>query len=261
VHARTALTSRDSRAQATAWEILADVAIYSGDYAGTVSATGELRELAAALDDPHLAAIGVVGHALAETYLGDPRVGLELIDRFDANRCSPSDRGWLGYTRGESLSALNDAAATDAFVSAIEVATTVGNYFVASVARMALATELSRAGERDQALDTYADCLHGYLRHGNLVHALTALREIVEPLGDGGDIMSAVQLAGATFGDARRVSYGMQAERLPAIVEHLRESVDDDRFDEWWAAGAGLGLDDAVRLAAAALDRRARRAN
>ncbi len=261
VHARTALASPDRRAQATAWEIIADVAIYSGDYAGTVSATGELRELGAALDDPHLAAIGVVDHALAETYLGDPRVGLELIDRFDANRCSPSDRGWLSYTRGELLSALKDAAATDAFVSAIDVAATVGNYFVASVARMSLATELSRAGERDQALDTYADCLHGYLRHGNLVHALTALREIVEPLGDSGDIMNAIQLAAATSDDRERVSYGAQAERLPAIIEHLRESVDDDRFDEWWAAGAGLGLYDAVRLAAAALDRRARGAD
>ena len=172
-HARTALTSPDRRVQATAWEIIADVTIYSGDYAATVTATGELRELAAALEDPHLDATGVVDHALAEAFLGDPHFGLELIARFDANRCSPSDRGWLSYTRGELLSALGDPAATDAFVSAIDVAATVGNYFVASVARMSLATELSRAGERDKALDTYAECLHGYLRHGNLVHALT----------------------------------------------------------------------------------------
>ncbi len=255
-HARTALTSPDRRVQATAWEIIADVAIYSGDYAATVSATGELRELAAALDDPHLDAIAVVDHALAETFLGDPRVGLELIARFDANRCSPSDRGWLSYTRGELLSALADPASTDAFASAIEAAAAVGNYFVASVARMSLATELARAGQRAQALDAYADCLHGYLRHGNLVHALTALREIVEPLGDSGDTMTAVQLAAATFGDARRVSYGAQAERLPAVVERLRNSVGDDRFEQWWASGATLGLYDAVRLAAAALDRR-----
>ena len=90
---------------------------------------------------------------------------------------------------------------------------------------------------------------------------MTALREIVEPLGDSGDIMNAIQLAAATSDDRERVSYGAQAERLPAIIEHLRESVDDDRFDEWWAAGAGLGLYDAVRLAAAALDRRARGAD
>jgi predicted ATPase/DNA-binding winged helix-turn-helix (wHTH) protein len=255
-HARTALTSPDRRVQATAWEIIADVAIYSGDYAVTVSATGELRELAAALEDPHLDAIGIVDHALAETFLGDPQVGLELIARFDASRCSPSDRAWLSYTRGELLSTLQDPAATDAFVSAIKVAATVGNYFVASVARMSLATELSRAGERDKALDTYADCLHGYLRHGNLVHALTALREIVEPLSDSGDTMNAVQLAAATVGEARRVSYGAQAERLPTVIERLRNSVDVDRFDQWWATGASLGLYDAVRLAAAALDRR-----
>ena len=67
-HARTALTSSDRRVQATASEIIADVAIYSGDHATTVQATGELRELAAALDDPHLDAIGVVDHALAEAF-------------------------------------------------------------------------------------------------------------------------------------------------------------------------------------------------
>ena len=255
-HARTALTSQDRRVQATAWEIIADVAIYSGNYAGTIAATGELRELAAALDDPHLDVTGVVDHALAEAFLGDPHLGLELLDRFDANRCSPSDRGWLGYTRGELLSALADPAAIDGFVSAIEVAATVGNYFVASVARMSLATELSRAGERDKALDTYADCLRGYLRHGNLVHALTALREVIEPMHDSGDAMTAVQLAAATVGDARRVSYGAQAERLPVVIGQLRRSVDADRFEQWWATGAALGLYDAVRLAVAALDRR-----
>ena len=255
-HAQMALTSQDRRVQATAWEIIADVAIYSGDYPGTVSATRELRGLAAALEDPHLDATGVVDHALAEAFLGDPLLGLELIDRFDAAQCSPSDRGWLSYTRGELLSALADPAATDSYVAAMELAATVGNYFVASVARMSLATELSRAGQRDKALDAYAECLRGYQRHGNLVHALTALREIVEPLTDVGDTMTAVQLAAATYDDARRVSYGAQAKRLPVVIERLRNSVDVDRFDQWWATGATLGLYDAVRLAGAALDRR-----
>jgi predicted ATPase len=255
-HAQTALTSHDPRVRAAAWEIIADVAIYSGDYAQTLRATGELRELAVALDDAHLDATAVVDHALAEALLGDPHLGLELIESFKANRCSPSDRGWLSYTRGELLSALGDPAATDAFLSAIEAAAIVGNDFVASVSRMSLATELSRAGERDKALDAYSRCLHGYLRHGNLVHALTALREVVEPLSDSGDTMTAVQLAAATFGDARRVSYGPQAERLPSVIERIRRSTDSDTFATWWTTGAALGLYDAVRLAASAIDRR-----
>ena len=255
-HARTVLASPHRRDRATAWEIIADVAIYSGDYAGTLAATGELRELAAALDDPHLDAIAVIDHALAEAFLGEPGLGLELIERFDSSRCSPSDQGWLTYTRGEALSALGDPAAIAAFTAAVDVACAVGNDFVASVAKMSLATELSRTGERELALDAYADCLDGYLRHGNLVHALTALREVVEPLHDGGDTMTAIQLAAATSDDLRRVSYGVQAERLPLVVERLRNSVDDDSFQTWWATGATLGLYDAVRLAAAALGRR-----
>jgi len=102
----------------------------------------------------------------------------------------------------------------------------------------------------------YADCLREYLRHGNLVHALTAVREVVEPLNYSGDIKTAVQLAAATFDDRRRVSYGAQAERLPEIIERLHSPVDDDSFEAWWAMGATLRLYDAVRLAAAALDRR-----
>ena len=67
-HAQMALTSQNRRVQATAWEIIADVAIYSGDYPGTVSATRELRGLAAALEDPHLDAIGVVDHASVSSW-------------------------------------------------------------------------------------------------------------------------------------------------------------------------------------------------
>jgi tetratricopeptide (TPR) repeat protein len=255
-HAHLALASPDRRVRATALEVLADVAMYVGDYSGLVSATAELSDLAGELEDPHIAATAVVDHSLGEAFLGDPQRGLHLLAEFDAGQCSFSDKGWLTYARGEVLSALGDPAASDAFAAAIEVAGTVGNYFVGSVARMSLATELSRAGERDRALATYAECLHGYLRHGNLVHALTALREVVEPLNDAGDAMTAVQLAAATFGDTSRVSYGAQAERLPVVVERLRQSVDDASFERWWAKGAALSLYDAVRLAATALDRR-----
>ena len=255
-HAQAALTSPDLLVRATAWELVADVAIYSGDYEGTVSATAELHELAGALGDPHLDATGIVDHALAEAFLGDAQRGLVLIAGFDASRCAPSDQGWLTYARGELLSALEDPTAADAFVSAIAMAGDVGNYFVASVARMSLATELARAGERDKALDAYAGCLHGYLRHGNLVHALTALREVVEPLADSGDTVTAVRLAAATFGDQWRVSYGPQAGRLPLVVERLRDSVGDDRFQQWWETGTELGLFEAVQLAVAALGNR-----
>ena len=97
--------------------------------------------------------IGVVDHALVEAYLGDPLLGLELIDRFDAAQCSPSDRGWLSYTRGELLSVLADPAASDAYVAAMGLAATVGNYFVTSVAEDVAGDRTLTCGERDKALD------------------------------------------------------------------------------------------------------------
>ncbi len=255
-HARAALSCPDRHVRATAWEIVADVAIYSGDYDLTIEATGALRDLATGLDDPHLQVIAVVDRALAEAFLGEPRDGLVLLDEVDTSRCSPSDAGWLIYTRGELLSALGDSAAIDAYTSAIELADDVGNHFVGSVAAMSLATELVRTGERDRALDVYAECLRGYLRHGNLAHALTALRNLIEPLHDSGDTHTAVTLAAVTTADGRRVSYGAEADRMPAVIERIEHSVHSDEFERWWSAGAGLGLDEAIRLAADSLDHR-----
>ncbi len=255
-HARAPLASPDRHVQATAWEIIADIAIYAGDYAGTIEATDALRRLAIGVDDPHLHIVAEVDRALAEAFLGEPRDGLGLLDEVDTRRCSPSDAGWLIYTRGELLSALGDSAAIDAYTSAIGLADEVGNQFVASVAAMSLATELVRWGERDRALDEYAECLRGYLRHGNLAHALTALRNLIEPLHDSGDTPAAVTLAAATSADGRRVSYGTEAERMPAVIERIKNSVDSEEFERWWSAGAALELDEAIRLAAESLDRR-----
>ena len=254
-HALAAFASPDQLIQAIAWEITADVAIYSGDYAGTVSATAELRKLAMVLEDPHLDAIGVVDHALAEAFLGDPQRGLKFVDDFDASKCSPSDQGWLIYTRGELLAALGNPAAAQAFIAAITLGHGVGNHFVAGVARMSLATELARAGDHDRALDAYADCLAGHLRNGNMTHALTTLRNIIELLNNRDERATALKLAAATSIQNRRVSYGPEAQRVSEVVELIRHSVDDTTFQEWWTTGAALGLYDAVKFAAAALDR------
>jgi predicted ATPase len=269
-HARTAREAGDDRVIATAWEILADVAIYGGDYDGTIEATDLVRNLASVLDDPHLDAIGLVDRALAEAFLGDPAHGLALVDGYDPDRCSISDRGWLMYTRGELLRAVGDPEAARTFASAVEMALHVGNHFVGSVAKQSLATELARAGRTDRALETYAECLHDHLRHGNITHGLTTLRNLVELVHARGDTETAVRLAGATTSEVQtssaptgssptswrtRASFGAEAERLPGVFEHMQDAVGSEQFAEWWCAGAALDEDAAMRLALRAVER------
>ncbi len=111
---------------------------------------------------------------------------------------APSDHAWLVYTRGEALSAMSDPAAAPTFAYAVELASGIGNPFVTSVSRVSLAAELARAGEFRSALDAYSQCLREYSRHGNYVHAVTTLRNLIEALVAVGDDEGAAILAGAT---------------------------------------------------------------
>jgi hypothetical protein len=234
-------------------EILADVAIYVGNFTDAVAATSELRELADALGDQHFEAIAVVDRALAEAYFGDAELGLALVEGFDAGRCSPSDQGWLMYARAELLGVLGRPHAVDAFEEAINLGESVDNRFVVSVATMSLADDRARAGFPDDALHAYASCIDGYLRHGNRTHALTALRNLVLPLSEGADPMLAVTLAAATSNDRYRPSSEDDRERASKAIGHVRGSVSDEQFASWWSAGAVLELEDALRLAATTL--------
>jgi predicted ATPase len=254
-HAEAAAGAADPRVRAVAWEVLGDVAIYAGDRAAVLAAAREMRALATVLGDAHLDAMAVVAVGVAEAYLGDPDRGLVEVEAVDSGSWSSSDRGWLTYARGELCSARRDRRALDAFAAAVDLAGVAGNPFLRSVALLSLAVESTSSGDRAGGAAAFAACLADYLRHGNHTHAVTALRNLVEPLHDGGETEAAVMVAAAASSDARRGSYGAEAERLPAVVARMREAVDEDRFGQWWADGSTLSVDDAVRLAAEALGR------
>lgn len=135
------------------------------------------------------------------------------------------------------------------------MARTIGNPFVTSVARVALAAEHARAGEFGAALDAYGVCLHEYARHGNFVHAVTTLRNLTELLVAIGDDHGAIVLAAATTGDHLRPTYGVETERLLTLVAGAERRVSATDFAEWTEEGRLLDLPQAVQVAADLVDR------
>jgi len=241
--------SNDLRTRATAVEILSDVGLYAGDLDGVAASTDQLRLLGAELADSHWEVIAAVNASLAFTYADRPRQAIERLAEVEPIESSPSDRAWATYARGEALSALGDPEATDAYLSAIDLARSVGNPFVVSVSQVALASQYSRAGSHRQALDAFAECLHDYARHGNYVHAVTSLRNMIEVLVAVGDDHGAAVIGAATSSDLMRKSYGPEAERLADVHDAVQCRVGPTRFAEWVLEGDGLGVATTVQFA------------
>jgi predicted ATPase/DNA-binding winged helix-turn-helix (wHTH) protein len=255
VAASAQTTAVDPHVRAAAWEILADVAIYDGRLSEVAVITAELRRLGEELDDPHAVAIAGVDAAVALAFDNEAAGALALLSGLDLEWLSPSDRAWVSYAQGEALSAAGEPGATAAYAAAIEMARTIGNPFVTSVARVSLATEHARAGDFREALDAYAVCLHEYARHGNFVHAVTTLRSLVELLVAIGDDHGATVVAGAASGDHLRPSYGVETVRLSTVLAAVEQRVGADHFATWTGEGRLLDLFQAVQAAADLVDR------
>ena len=253
--ATAAAAAKDPALRLTALEILADVAVYAGHLSEVASVTEQLRSLGEELGDSHAVAIAAVDASLALTYGGDAPRALARVAEANLDAMSISDRAWIMYARGEALSAGAGADATTTFIAAIELARSIGNPFVTSVASMSLAAEHARAGRLRQALDAYSACLQEYVRHGNFVHAVTTLRNLVEVLVALGDDRAAALLVGATSSEQLRPSYGPEVVRLSTVVDGIERRVGAGGFGAWTDEGRLLDLPQAVQMAADLIDR------
>lgn len=257
--ARTAATTLSNaihaRVRAAGVEILTDVAIYDGRLDEVAGLSDELRRLGDQLDDAHAVAMSAVDASLALAFNNQSDRALDLLREQDLERLSSSDRAWILYAQGEALSAAAAPGAAAAYAEAVEIAQTIGNPFVTSVAQVSLATELARLGQFREALDLYAVCLRAYARHGNFVHAVITLRSLVTVLVAVGDDHGATVLAAATSGDQVRTSYGIETAQLPAVVADIEQRAGAVQFTIWTREGQSLDLPEAVQLATEVVDR------
>ena len=246
----SALRSDDPRTRAAAVEILSDIEMYAGNLDTVIGATDDLRLLGAELADPHWRTIAAVNSAIALTFAGRPNDALNRLADVEAAESSPSDCAWATYARGEALSEIGDAHAADAYLAAIDLARSVGNQIVVSVSLASLAVEFVRAGEPRHALDVFAECLEAYARHGNYVHAVTSLRNMVALLAEVGDDRGAAIIGIATSNEHLRTSFGPEAGRLADVLAAIEQRVGTTAFAECTLAGNNLTVETATQFAA-----------
>lgn len=250
-------TCDDPVTAATAHEILSDLCIYTGDLDGCAEHVTELDALGRELDDPHMVALAATNASLCLTFSGAAGDATARLDELHRDDLSPSSRAWLAYARGEACSARADhGGATDAFLEAIELATSVDNPFVVSVAESSLAAEHARAGSHREALEVYARCLDGYRRHGNVVHAVTTLRNLVGLLATTGDDRAAAIIGSAASAPGLRPTYGLESLELDAVLDSIRTRVGPANFEEWTATGRELDLDATIARSRSAVTAR-----
>jgi tetratricopeptide (TPR) repeat protein len=187
-------------------------------------------------------------------FAGEADAARDRLDSVDPDGLAPTNKAWLAYARGEVCDALGDhAGAVTAYQRAIDIAASVGNPFVMSVGQSSLAHQLARAGRRRQAVETYRACLDGHRRHGNLVHAVTTLRNLAGWLATLGEYREAAIIAAAVSQPVLRPTYGREAEDRANADDSIRRMVGADLADEWAAAGAELDVVTALERADTAL--------
>jgi tetratricopeptide (TPR) repeat protein len=256
VHADCVLTTTsEPRLAGIAHEILSDVAMYSGRLDDCEQHAEQLLSIGHELGDEHMRVVGLVNQSLLRTFGGSPDAGLRHLDGAETDDMPPSSLAWLAYARGEALADLGERdGAVAAFEEAIEIAGSVGNPFVVSVGQSSLATEHARHGDRADAYAVYADCFRGYLRHGNLVHSVITLRNLVGLLHADGDLRGAVVIGVATNNDGVRPTHGTESAAITETMEEIESAVWPDRFAAWVAEARALDLDGAVRRALAIVE-------
>jgi predicted ATPase len=238
----------DPHLRCIAWEILSDVAVYRGDLRGVHEYAARLADDGARTDDRHAITVGAVNVSMAITYSGEPDEGFALAQAVPRSRLAPSDEGWVHYATAEALSGRGNPEAAALFERALRSGRVGGSRLLASVAQTSLAAELTRAGRYDHARIAFAAAFADHLRHGNVVHGVTCLRNVSALLAETGDVEEAAVLAVAAQ-HAPRPSYGTESGQLDELSAALRDRLGADRFDTVATVGRELGIVDALQRA------------
>ncbi len=179
--ARQATGDRRPTVAGFAHDTMANLGLYTGDLELAHNHATALLELARTAADTTMWTVGVLDEVLAYLYGGKADVARKRFDEHvPPGPLSPTCRAWLAYARGELLAV--DGQATEAiaaFDHAIEIAGTVGNRFIVSVATVSALATRSQRGDTGEALAAFGPVLAHYRRVRSLTHGVTALRNLI----------------------------------------------------------------------------------
>ncbi len=262
--AERALSADRPASTMAALDILIDVNVYLGDLEAAHRHVADLARLGDRHRDRHAATLAVIDGSLAWTYGGNPDRALDvLVPPAPLEELAPSDRAWLAYAEGEALAATDVEAAVAALERAGRLADTVGNRFLSGVAGISLTSVRARTGDPEAAPRAFDSILRACRRDGNLTHAVTVLRNLVELLVRLGDDELAMIVLGAVTHHGRRLPYGEEAVRLNEARGTVEARAGLTTVEQWLAKGGSRGapwaLDHAIeRLPRAPADRAVR---
>jgi predicted ATPase/DNA-binding SARP family transcriptional activator len=162
---------------------------------------------------------------------------------------NPTALSWALCAVGTALTERDPGAALDAYEEAVALAAGVANQVIAGLAgpRIALLRDLS-------VPEVLAEQLAAWQRHGNRSHAVELVARAI-PLLAGAQRFDAVATLVAAIGDASGFDLQLPSERarIDAAVATARSALGEERFGTARREAASLGVDDAVAMAARAL--------
>jgi len=240
--------SGSGRDRVNALEVLADAELYEGNLRRVLDLAARLSEEGIRGSDPYAVAMSAVFAALARTYGGDTDGALSLLDRAQPFSEAPAmARGWLHYTRGEALAGQGRyAASVDALQRAVALGVETGHKYLVSVARTSLATVLNRNGDIDGAFAVMADCLGESRRNGNMVHAITTMRNLVGMLVKSGRHREAVVVWAGAATASWGGSYGNESAMVREAVARAGTHLGVSAFEQCRNEGEQLGVHGAL---------------
>jgi predicted ATPase/DNA-binding SARP family transcriptional activator len=251
-------TGADQLTRIHALDSLCDIALFEGRLDEAQTRTAEMAALAEQIGDLHYGLAARGGTVLALTYAGrHDEAAQQLADldaRYRPQPLAPSERGWLAYFHGELLLEREPDAAAEALAEAIALSDSVGNRYLAGVARVSATSLQARVGEPGPALRLYADVLRHWLALASWSHLLTTLRNLVDVLDRVHADDAAAELRGAVSRADLTPSYGTERHRLELAGAHLLDRMGQARFAARTNAGAARDLESAAQAALRALE-------
>jgi tetratricopeptide (TPR) repeat protein len=236
------------RERVNALEVLSDAALYGGDLDVALELAALMSDEGTRHSDQYAVAMGTVFTALARAYGGRVDEALEALERARPFSLAPAAaRGWLHYTLGEVLALQSRfGAASDELQHAVAHGSRIEHRYLVSVARATLATVLGRSGDSNGAFAAMGECLRDCRRNGNMVHAVTAMRNLVDLLVKSGrDSEAVVVWAGAATADWGG-SYGSESETVRDAVSKAGARLGMSTFEQCRREGEQLGVHGAL---------------
>lgn len=239
-----------------AHDTMANLGLYTGDLGMAHHHAAAILDIARRVDDPTIWTIGAVDDVLSQLYSGEADVARRRLDEHHPPApLSPTCQAWLAYTNGELLAAEGQAAAAIAALDeAVDVAGSVRNHFVVSVATVSALATRSQRGDTEEALNAFGPVLAHYRRVRSLTHGVTALRNLIGLLVRDGRDEPAMVLLGALSNPDVKSTYGAESKLVTEArltVEHRQPA---PTVDAWIAHGRSRdvigALDYAVELLA-----------